>query len=38
MGGNPASRRVLSYPIAESKLLKGNKYLAVELLAWDSFL
>lgn len=38
MGGNPASRGVLSYPIAESKLLKGNKYLAVELLARDSFL
>lgn len=38
MGGNPASRGVLSYPIAESNLLKANKYLAAELLAWDSFL
>lgn len=38
MGGTPAIREVLSHRIAESKLLKGNKYLAVDLLARDSFL
>jgi len=38
MGDTPAIRGVLIYPVDESKLLKLNKYLAVDLLARDSFL